>query len=326
MELLKANERCGLSVIISLYDYKYPQNLVAVLKALRSQTIEHEIVISEEGNDENSIFKNIASQFRAKYVLSEPEVVSGKAMHNIGRVRNMGALASSGRFLYFSDADILIYNRYYLERLYEASLLKDSVVWLKPSIYRLRGKHIKHFISDYLLDEVDFSSCPLKKQCFVDYDLIRKRILPSAIKEVTDMINNQLHVCKKTDFEKNINNRYFDYRTIKRFIWAPCVHYGGTLCSFSKFMECGGFGEVYYSWGLEDDDFHWKLFKNCQLVSINKITYTSIVHFEHRRDFNNSTYKKNAEIFDFRKKQSFSSMLREDNLNLSKNIERLKRT
>lgn len=139
--------------------------------------------------------------------------------------------------------------------------------------------------------------------------------------EVLSIINEQPHVCKKSDFDMTQNNQDFDWRHIERFIWCPCLHYGGTFCSKEQFDEAGGFSETYHNWGMEDEDFHWKLNELYDVRSIREIMPPCVLHFEHHRNYNNSTYQANRESFIARRNGAFHDILNHDRAGLARHKE-----
>ena len=303
-----------LSVIISIYDYKFQQNLLAVLKSIRAQSLDVEIVLSEQGDCKKSVYKEIAKEFNAKYILTKPDFDRGKKVFNIGRVRNAGALASTGRYLYFSDADIFIYNKNYFNILLEKSINSKIYNWYRPSMYRLSESTCNEFIKDYT-NNISIDILNIPDICMVDYDKYTNMLRPISEGEYNKIILDQPFVCTKSEFEM-INREGVDLLNTDEFVWKARFHYGGTFCSFSNFYKAAGYCELYYNWGLEDEDFHCKLRAIGGIGKIDRIVPNkSILHFEHSTKYNNNTYKRNIEIFKQRQMLGVDEIIKLDKNN-----------
>jgi glycosyltransferase involved in cell wall biosynthesis len=299
-----------ISVIISIYNYKYPRNLWAVLRSLRNQSIDIEIVLSEQGLSKESPYKHLAKVFNAKYILSKPDLINGKEVYNIGRVRNIGALISSGKYLYFSDADILIYNSNYLQTILEKSVINNKYNWYRPSMYRLSEETCRDFIIDYLYGKNN-NAFNQPDICMIDYDKTLFSLKPISEGECNGIILSQPFVCTKEEFDI-INSEGFDVEKADKYIWKARFHYGGTFCSFKNFMAVAGYCELYYNYGCEDGDFHYKLKLKSGIEQIDSIvTQKSIIHFEHERKINPIT-KNNVNIREERSRRGIDEIIKFD--------------
>lgn len=89
----------------------------------------------------------------------------------------------------------------------------------------------------------------------------------------------------------------------EEMLTKPETHWGGTLVPRSVAIAVAGFGECYYGWGLEDDDFHWKLRASHQA---RPILSRELIHFEHPRGYK-SAYLRNKSTYDARVAQGFSA-------------------
>jgi len=304
-----------LSVIICLYNYPFQKNLIATLKSIRNQNLNVEIVISEQAISKESEYRQIAKKFKAKYILTKPDISDGKILFNMGRIRNAGALASTGKYLYFSDADILIYNKDYLKILMVESAKINKYNWYKPSMYRLSESTYGEFIQDYL-DNKKIDIPDLPNTCLVDYDKCTNTLKPINGGEHNNTILDQPFVCTKKEFDM-INSEDFDLSKTDELIWKASFHYGGTFCSFNNFYDIGGYCELYYNWGVDDEDFHLKLKSMNGIEQIDKIVPNkSMLHFEHKKKHNNTEYyKQNIKIYEERRTLKIDKVIEFDKNN-----------
>jgi len=92
-----------------------------VLKSIAHQTVSHEVILVEQSSQPSSIYKELAGEYRIKYIHTYSESKQNQELYNLGRVRNVGASVASGEYLYFTDADILFLNNKYLDELIRMS-------------------------------------------------------------------------------------------------------------------------------------------------------------------------------------------------------------
>ena len=186
-------------MIISLYGYKYSNNLEAVIKSINEQTIDTEVIVSEQGENVSSVFKGIAKKMGAKYLLTKPEYRDGKMNFNIGKVRNAGASIATGEYLYFNDADVLMCNKKFLESILVEMQNRPQISMCRPLIYRLSMETSQMFIDDYLKNIDMVFKINNKDACLVEYC----DGFLGAIKggEVHELINGMPHVCTQYNNE-----------------------------------------------------------------------------------------------------------------------------
>lgn len=303
------------SMVISVYNYRYPDNLKAVLKSIAHQTVSHEVILVEQSSQPSSIYKELAGEYRIKYIHTYSESKQNQELYNLGRVRNVGASVASGEYLYFTDADILFLNNKYLDELIRVSKSWGANLY-RPSMYRLLERSRVEFINDYMND-IEISIDDGKMFCIAVYNQTEHKIEISPDDEIIDIINGQYHVCSKKDYNRVKNNKEFHSDKIEEFIWVPTFHYGGTLIKKCDFWRIGGYCEQYYNWGLEDEDIHWKLKETTGLLYMyDTFSEEKLIHLEHERNYNNNTYEKNQKIFQERVKEGVKSAIIHDTQNI----------
>ena len=138
-------------MIICVYStYRRVECLHAVIHSLRRQSIQIDIVLSEQAELGQEAFASFARQNGLTYVSSRPEYTNGEVRSNIGQVRNVGASVSCGRYLYFSDADVLFLSSSYIETLWRDSISSPTRIYFRPKMYRLRESAVSLFIKHYI--------------------------------------------------------------------------------------------------------------------------------------------------------------------------------
>ncbi|MCM1295763.1 MAG: glycosyltransferase [Muribaculaceae bacterium] len=310
------------SIVISVYNYRYPDNLKAVLKSIAHQTVSHEVILVEQSSQPSSIYKELAGEYRIKYIHTYSESKQNQELYNLGRVRNVGACVASGEYLYFTDADILFLNNKYLDELIRVSKSWGANLY-RPSMYRLLERSRVEFINDYMND-IEISIDDGKMFCIAVYNQTEHKIEISPDDEIIDIINGQYHVCSKKDYNRVKNNKEFHSDKIEEFIWVPTFHYGGTLIKKCDFWRIGGYCEQYYNWGLEDEDIHWKMKTLTKSKEIyNVCSSLKMLHFEHKKNMNNLIYKKNREVYDERLRDGVEKSLENDLDNIKKYIDKI---
>lgn len=304
-----------ISVIISVYNYQKPLNLEAVIKSLKEQTIEPEIILSEQGEKSNSIYKRIAKKHGIKYIYSAAEKIENEIHYNIGKVRNSGASVSSGNFLYFSDSDVVFFNKDYLKKIIQ--LVEEKEVALaRPRMFRLNELESNYYIYDYI-SQKKISYPKLSSNCLVAYDISSKTIENTEMQEYKEMINGTPHVCTEGNYNLINGSTSFDISQIEEFLWMPTYHYGGVCISKKDFKSIGGYAQTYYDWGLEDDDLQWKIKETVGLEYLfdHSDLEFSTLHIEHSRNYNNCRFEKNRLVFENRKKQGLEEVILTDRKN-----------
>lgn len=284
------------SLIMTVYNYKYNRNFEAVIKSLKSQSVELEIILCEQGIDKSEDFEKFCLKNGIKYLHTLPDIKKNDVFYNIGRVRNIAASVSEGKYLYFNDVDVLINNSNYFEKLIHYYKKINSLPLIRPHMRRLSERTSKLFLEDYL-GGIPICFKEDNPMSLVDYDNETKTFSVVEGGEVSVLINNLMHVCERKYYSET-TSYLFDPSKIYDFVWKTSFHCGGTFCSFEDFCNVAGFCENYHNWGMEDIDLQWKFngFLGIQYIDA-VVKESSIIHFEHKGRYNNEIYRKNREIF-----------------------------
>lgn len=299
------------TIVVTVYNYTYTKEFESVLCSLSKQKIDKEIVLCEQSTEISNILLQLCKKYNIKYINITPEIVDGKIFYNIGRVRNVAALCGNSEYIYFTDADILIYDVDYLYDLVCYSENHMKVSCMRPKIRRLKKEFHEAFSRDYLAKiNIDFgSSIPY---CYSEYDEIKNVVSPISGVEIYRVMYNLVHVGEVNRSEKDIT---FEANRIEEFSnnWRPAIHFGGVLCSRKTFIKAGGYCEKYYNWGAEDIDFQWKIEGTSGMQLIDYvISNCSLLHFEHESRCDNTLYSKNRDICDRRRKEKIEKIVEAD--------------
>lgn len=298
----------SVTIVVTVYNYKYTKEFESVLCSLTKQTINKTIVLCEQNVEVSNVLLELCEKYNIKYINIPPEIINGEPMYNIGRVRNVAALCSESEFIYFTDADILIYDVDYLKKLILYSKNHMNVACMRPKMRRLKKEFHSTFSRDYLAEKnICFDSCV--PYCYSIYNEISKEVSALPTGEIYRVMYNLIHVGEINESEKDIP---FEANKIEEFSdsWRTVIHFGGILCSRKIFIEVGGYCERYYNWGAEDVDFQWKVESSSGMQLIDYVINDfSILHFEHDSRCNNALYEKNRNICDSRRKESVSDIV-----------------
>lgn len=299
------------SVIITVYNYQCDEKIEVVFKGWRQQTINTEVILCEQSVESNLQFVEMCKKYDVQYLHCKPDEINGEIKYNIGRVRNIAALCSRGKYLYFSDADIVVTNLNYLEILVKHAKIHDNVPLMRPFFRRLIECDTNKFCNSFLHDESRICFNAKEYFCNSEFDSNSETIKKLSCGERYRMINNVPYVSRKDYYDK-VNSGLENVE--KNFdCWQPAMHYGGLFCLFENFEKVGGYSEKYYNWGYEDIDLQWKF---DEIVGIQimdaAIKECSLIHFEHPSRRRNKQYIENTNTFKARKKIGQKRAIRDD--------------
>lgn len=299
------------TIVVTVYNYEYTKEFESVLCSLSRQKIDKEIVLCEQSTEVSDVLLKLCEKYSIKYINIQPEIIGGECFYNIGRVRNVAALCSKSKYIYFTDADILIYDVYYLHKLISYSEKHMRVSCMRPKMRRLKKEFHPMFSRDYLAGvNIDFNTC--SPYCYSEYSEEKNKISPISCGELYRVMYNLVHVGEVNKSEKNI---VFIAKNIEEFSnnWKTAIHFGGILCNRETFIEVGGYCEKYYNWGAEDVDFQWKVMENSGMQLIDYIINDcAILHFEHDSRCDNILYERNRGVCDKRRESSVDKIIASD--------------
>ncbi len=289
------------SVIITVYNYKYNISLEAVFKGWRQQTISTEIILCEQSIERDEKLAELCNRNHVRYIHCLPDLINGMVRYNIGRVRNIAALLSKCKYLYFNDADVLVYRKDYLEELINFSESNNKIPLMRPFSRRLQSNYNEVFATCYCGNpEINFHEEKYFCKAIFNENSMSIDVIPEG--ERYRLMNNILHVCTASDLNKMIEQ---DAKYMEEFpdIWQTAMHYGGLFVSYDNFIKVCGYCEQYFNWGYEDIDIQWKLdaYTGIQFID-SAIRNCGVLHFEHNSRRQNEIYTLNNAVFERRKK------------------------
>ncbi|NHJ13500.1 MAG: glycosyltransferase [Candidatus Thorarchaeota archaeon] len=266
-----------ISVIIPLSNYPFSGNLECIIGHLVSQDVQVEVLISDSSAEPSSDIKDLCGAFKeCHYTYSKTDT----SMINLGQCRNRAAKVAKGQFLYFTDADVVLYERQYLSKLHRLSEGHPRTTLVQPKMHRLLT-NIEEFLGACSASRlISFKFNPA--QCL--YGFGDNRFLD--IEEKRKLFEGRPYVCSEASYEPWESE---DLRLKEELLWKPFLHWGGVFCEASFFYKVGGYCMKYFNWGCEDEDLIWKL------RSLGSITYLydeapelAVLHLEHPRQYRTS--------------------------------------
>lgn len=207
----------------------------------------------------------------------------------LSRARNNGARIADGDFLIFVDQDVIL--PFDLIKIVKKNVKENYFLPFK--IYWMNEEEKKEFISE----EFEYSNLKLRKE---ELKKIKKKIIRSRIKNIKYYLGLK-------DRGSNITGAAFGVYK-------------------NDYIKVNGSDEEYKSWGKEDDDLSWRLYK-AGIKSKHLLLEYPIIHLWHYFDptkkgdmneklFNNKKSKLTKE--NFRCKYGYDNILDKDNVKIFK--------
>lgn len=295
-----------LSIAINLYDYTNYKQLEAVLCTIRMQIISIDIILSEQFYriKPNNNVLNLAKKYQCKYILSRTEINKKGLAFNLGKMRNIAASNCNTPYIYFSDADILFLNPNYMKNIVDYLKSQEHIALFHPLMFRLKKEDTENIMNSIISGKKIHINA---SKCFVRYDLGKGVINDKEIKNEYESdyykswLNNFTEKSINESYLKAYKNNYIN------------IHGGGTIVSIDDFWKIGGYGETFFHWGCEDDDFHKKLSSICLCQEMCFIlNQYDIVHLEHELCWDKEMYLINNRIANNRKKLDVNEIIKKD--------------
>ncbi|PLW80194.1 hypothetical protein C0585_03520 [Candidatus Woesearchaeota archaeon] len=280
-----------LTTFFTIYGNSHIDLASLTIESIKNQSIKSEILVVEV-NEVRQV-KNEGIE----HVLIKP---SKKLTPSL--LKNIALKSIKTEYAYSTDADILFYERDYLEKIIE---LASEGVAIKPSLKRFPIQEKDKLIE--LSNKQDFNEIlqSLKINKYVaslsgsNHDIIPhltgKRQATTTIKEFNEYINHPSR------------------RGREPFYFQLLYHAGAICCKTKLFKDVGGYFEGFINWGYEDKDLRLKLSKISPLIEL-KNDY-EVIHVDHKRGyFCQDSFKRNTTLFDIRSKSDISNIIKEDKL------------
>ncbi len=263
----------SVSVIVPFYGTSYSKRLELVAESILSQRgINIDFIVvglnaTTRVNDVSDLPKNSRENI--------PDIV------RTGAVINKGLRLADGEFTYITDADVLLQNRHYLERLVgEYSSCGNSLK--RPPMRRLLLQDFKWFCQNVskngledAMNNLDFSQDYIVKP--------RETIRPMKIFPKFENGGQKIFIASESDFQDYLSNeenkgsepRYFNQDR----------HCGGVFASTEALVKIGGYHEGFISWGVWDADAQWKLESQQGMRLIPYQKEFEVIHLDHPKGY-----------------------------------------
>jgi predicted glycosyltransferase involved in capsule biosynthesis len=260
-----------------------------------------EIIVSRLGS--KSTVERIPTFINARQIITE---YPANLPFNCALARNLGAKAASCNRLYFSDADILFFEKDYFKK----NVVLSSEEVLRRPIMRRMCK----FDVDIFLDRLD--KMPFSK-VLMSIDLSKPYLAALSNRAEVKVFSKPNNDGEATIFLSAIDDfnefiRLGKPKGTEPIYWTMNRHYSGGCISKSLFEFVGGFCTDYVGWGCEDDDFNFKI----QHFSKSSDLTGEVIHLDHLRStFDKNRWESNKTRLESRKKQNIEMVLNYDRTN-----------
>lgn len=293
-----------ISVVFPIFGDFARKRLFLAIESVKLQDYPNiEIIVSEQNS--KPTYKKQAKKQGVKYIHFKPR--KGKAMYNVGYVRNRGIKHASGKYVYLNDSDIVFLNKSFLTRLHK--LLKESK-------------------AAYL------AFPPMKRLILSQFDSFYEKVRNNGLKKEIENLSfpdgyttykgktNKIKVVRYGYYRKKYTIPINDFKKItkdelKKYGYALLFftfHAGGTFVEKKKLITVGGYCENFIGWAYDDVDLQVKLsqISKTRRISIPKRKSYEVLHLDHKNNFNKEKYNRNQKVFEERLKIDIKTLIRED--------------
>jgi len=294
------------SVVVTAFGQVNTQVLRTALKSIALQRgVRVEPILVEQVLDAGPALEPIAREYGARHVVDAVPTGSTSGRFVLARARNAGIAASTGRFLYFTDADVVLADPTYLARLVELARLHDDLVLCTP-----RNKHLLHErlpeACDHFLAHGSWDTGGIER---IGNHALRwiGADHAGASSPAPEIVETALGgvpcIARKPDLDA-YHADPASWRGREPQIWNLIVHHGSVMVRRRHLDMVAGYAECYIGWGLEDNDLQWKLAELFLVASLARLPDVAVVHLEHPRSwFDPLLWQRNQLIFEERRRK-----------------------
>ena len=266
-----------ISIIVPIFGIFDTNRASMTVASIQEQIgVELEIVVTEEGDWPR--FKPDGHNIRHVFTRHE----SGKPDdYNYGLIRNRGVEASSGEFVYTTDADIIFRSHSFLARSIAMLCEEENIVFRRPPIRRLPESCFEKFHETFTVSGLD------------------------AALSVLDFSQDRWASIRENPVER-------PYDPEKKAIDRR-AHCGGNLFRRKHFEAVGRYCELFQNYGYEDYDLQWKLAQTFNMLQFPDTTEFEALHLNHQKTYRvKSLVRKNSSIFFERQKSGVREAIGRD--------------
>jgi glycosyltransferase involved in cell wall biosynthesis len=290
-----------ISVIVPFYGTSYSRRLELVAESVLSQkNIDVDFVIA--GLDKATRISCLSDLL--KYPRENmPDIV------RTGTVINNGLKLARGEFTYVSDADVLLQNQNYLERLVQEHLAFGASL-KRPPMRRLLLEDFEWFYSQVSSASLEKAITSLDKS----QEYIVKPKGSERLMRVFPKFENgrqKIFIASESDFQEYISSE--ENKGSEPLYFNQDRHCGTVFTRTEYLIKVGGYHEGFISWGIWDADVQWKL-EN--LTGMGLIPYNedfAVIHLDHEKShFSKSRWKHDRELQKIRRDKGANACIVED--------------
>jgi len=273
------------SVIVPFYGTSYSKRLELVAESVLSQkNINVDFII---GGLNKATRINCLSDLLKHPKENVPDIV------RTGVVINNGLRLAKGDFTYVSDADILLQNQNYLERLVQEHLASSTPL-KRPPMRRLLLEDFEWFYSQVSSAGLEKALTLLdKSQEYVVKPKGSKR--PMRVFPKFENGRQKVFIISESDFQEYISSE--ENKGSEPLYFNQDRHCGAVFTRTNDLIKIEGYHEGFISWGVWDADVQWKL-EN--LTGMGLIPYNedfSVIHLDHEKShFSKSKWEHDREL------------------------------
>jgi len=289
------------SIIIPFYGTVHSQRLELVTEA----------ILAQKGGDADLIVAglNQAKRIGGNEDLENLPKENAPDSVKMGRIINNGLRLAKGEFTYVTDADIMLHNKNYLERLVH-EVVSDRVSLKRPPMRRLLLQDFEWFCQNVSLNGLENS---VKELDFSQNYIVKPKnsIRPMRIFPKLENNKQKIFIASESDFQDYISSK--DNKGKEPAFFNQDRHCGAVFSLTEELLKVGGYHEGFVSWGVWDADVQWKLEKQTGIRLIPYQKELEVIHLDHPKGyFSKSKWEQDKTLQEMRRLIGAEECIRKD--------------